>query len=148
MNTSRSAWRNRQKLQPLLGEDIARTAVKPRLGAGLLLFAARLRQIAKHAVRHQAQLVVVVKDHAAVAGHAEILEQEVAGKHVARGKIAQCVAVVDDGGLGGGRFGLAQKQIERPQAPLDVAVLDDQILTLDAAALARLAQQLVGEQPA
>ncbi len=125
-----------------------RSAVKPRLGAGLLFFEARLGQVAKYAIRQQAQLVVVVKDHSAVAGHAEILEQEVAREHIARGQIAQCVAVVDDRGLRGRRLGLAQKKIERPQAPLDVAMLHDQILTLDAAALARIVQQLVREQPA
>ena len=38
-------------------------------------------------------------------------------------------------------LGLAQEQIERPQTPLDVEVLDDQILAFDAAALAGIAQQ-------
>ena len=61
-------------------------------------------------------------------------------------RFAQRIAVVDDRRLRRGRVGLAQKQIERPQAPLDVAVLDDQILALDAAALARIAQQLLGER--
>ena len=127
------------------GKHIARTAMKPGLRARFLLLGARARQVAKHAIGHQADLVVVVKNHAAVAGDAEILQQQIAGKHVARGQIAQRVAVIDDRRFGGGRFGLAQEQIERPQAPLDVAVLDDQILAFDPAALARLAQQLLGQ---
>jgi hypothetical protein len=44
-----------------------------------------------------------------VTGHAEILQQQIAGKHIARGQIAQGIAVVDDGGLGGGGFGLTQE---------------------------------------
>ena len=82
----------------------------------------------------------------AVTGHAEILEQQISREHVARGKIAQSLAVIEDRGLRRRRVGLAQEQIERTQPPLDIAMLDDQVLALDAAALAGLAEQLFGER--
>ncbi len=101
--------RNGQEGQPLFGEHVARSVVKPGLAAVFFILAARLRQIAEHAIGQQADFVVVVEDHAAVTGHAEILQQQVARKHIARRQIAQGVAVIDDGGLGGSRIGLAQE---------------------------------------
>src|ERR1700735_2745028 len=88
-----------EKGQPLLREHVARPVMKPRLAAGLFFLASRLRQGAKNAVRYQADLVVVVENHAPMAGHTEILEQQVAGKDIAGRQIAQCVSIVDDGGL-------------------------------------------------
>ena len=78
-----------------------------------------------------------------MAGDAEILQQQIAREHVAGRQVAQRIAVIDNRRFGGGRFGLAQKQIERPQAPLDIAVLDDQVIAFDPAAFARFAQQLL-----
>jgi len=72
-----------EELQPLLREHVARSAVKPGFGAGFLLLATGLRQIPEHAIGHQADFVVVVEDHAAMAGDTEILEQQVAWEHVA-----------------------------------------------------------------
>jgi len=100
---------DRKKLQPLLREDVARPVMKPGLGAGFLLIGARLRQVPKVAVGHEANLVVIVKNHASMTGDAEILEQEIAREYIARRQIAQRVAVVQDGGFGRGRFGLPQK---------------------------------------
>ena len=136
---------HRQEGQPLLREDIVRADVEPGLGSGLFLVGARLRQFAEHAGFERRHFVVVVEDHAAVARDAEVLQQQVAGEDVRGGQVAQRVAVVHDRGLGGGRLGLAQEQVQRSQAPLDVAVLDHQVVALGAAALAGLAQQLFGE---
>src|ERR1700722_9281102 len=86
-----------KKRQPLLRKYVARSAVKPRLRTGFLLLVARARQISKHAIGYQAKLVVVVEDDAAMTGDAEILEQQIAGEHVARRQIAQRVAAVDAG---------------------------------------------------
>ncbi len=93
----------------MLGEDVVRPAVKPGLGTSLLFLAARLRQVAKHAVREQTQLVVVVEDDAPMAGHSEVLEEKIPRKDVAGSEIAQGVPVIDDGSLGSGGFCLAQK---------------------------------------
>jgi len=101
--------RDAEEGQPLLREDVARSAVEPGFRTGFLLLAARLRQIAKHTVGQQADLVVVVENHAPVAGDAKILEQQIAREHIAHGQIAQRVAVIDDGRLGRGRFGFAQE---------------------------------------
>ncbi len=46
--------RNGQKRQPLLREYIVRPVVEPGLGAGFLLFVARLREIAEHAIADEA----------------------------------------------------------------------------------------------
>jgi len=101
--------RDGEELQPLLREYVARSVMKPRLGAGFLLIGTGLRQVAKVAVGHEADLIVVVEDHAPMVGDAEILEQQIAREDVAGGEVAKRVAVVEDRGFGCGRFGFPQK---------------------------------------
>src|SRR5271154_4700421 len=120
----------RKKRQPLLRKHIPRPAVKPGLGAAFLFLVARPRQIAKYAVGYQAEFVVVVKDDAAVIRDAKVLEQQIAGKYIACGQIAQGIAVVDYRGLGCRGFRFPQEQIQWAQAPLDVAVFDDEVVAL------------------
>ena len=79
-----------------------------------------------------------------MAGDAEILEQQVAGEQVGGGEFAQCLAVVDERGFGGGGVGLAQEQVEWPEAALDIAVFDDQVIAVDAATVGGVGKQVVG----
>src|SRR5262245_4491267 len=62
-----------EKLEEGLREDVILADVEPRLGAHLVLLAARLRHVAEAAVGDAAELIVVVEDHAVVARDAEIL---------------------------------------------------------------------------
>src|ERR1700722_14285135 len=88
-----------EKGQPLLWKYIAGSIVEPGLAAGFFFLATRLRQVAKNTIGYQADFVVVVENHAAMAGHTEILQQQVARKDIAGRQIAQRVSIVDDGGL-------------------------------------------------
>ena len=78
----------------LLGEDVVRGHRIPGLGAPLVLGIARRRDLAEVALRHVADLVVVVEHHPTVAGHAEVLEQHVAGEDVGRRQLLDGVAVL------------------------------------------------------
>jgi hypothetical protein len=69
--------------------------VEPCLAAHLIFRIGCLGQVAKAAVRDLAELVVVVEDHAAVAGDAEILEQQVAREDVGVGEVADALSIVE-----------------------------------------------------
>ena len=79
----------------LLGKHVLLAHEEPGLGRELLLDRGRLRDAPEAALRQQAELVVVVADHPPVPGHAEVLQQHVAGEDVGGGEVLDGVAVVD-----------------------------------------------------
>ena len=124
-----------------LRKDIPRPHAVPDLARHFLFFGARRGHTAEVAVSDVLDLVVVVEDHLAVARHAEVLPQHVAGKDVGGHQVLDRVAVLDDDALDllagkrcrALRVGLGpasverflQIDVERNHAPLDVDMLDD-----------------------
>lgn len=94
-------------------------------------------------MRHQAQFVVVVEQHAAVAAHAEILEQQIAGEDVAARQILHRLAVIQHRAFGQRRWRFAHVQVQRAHAALDIAVADHHVLAVHAHGLRALAQQFL-----
>ncbi len=96
-----------------------------------------------------AELVVVVEDHPPVTGHAEVLEQHVAGEDVGRGQVLERVAPVDQGRLD--RLGRlpADEDVERDHSAPHVHVPDHHVRALErdgvAGALQQLLEHLLGE---
>ena len=60
-----------QELQKFLGKNVVLSHGEPRLGGDFFLRSARFGQFAKIAVRKETKLIVIVKDHAAMPGHAK-----------------------------------------------------------------------------
>ncbi len=112
-----------EELHERFGEDVVVVDVEPRFGAHVVFVELRLRHVAEAAVGDGAQLVVVVEDHATVAGHAEVLQQQVAGEDVGDGEVADALAVVEHGLLGVFARSIADVQVERRHAALDVHVI-------------------------
>ncbi|MNS25618.1 hypothetical protein D3C72_575160 [compost metagenome] len=112
----------------LLGEDVVRGHRIPGLGAPLVLRVAWRRDLAEVALRHVADLVVVIEHHPAVAGHAEVLEQHVAGEDVGRRQLADGVAVLLQGEPGLLLVRLIQIEVQRDHLALCVEVLDHQLV--------------------
>src|SRR5690606_6590717 len=75
--------------------------------------------------RHALDFVVVVEDHAAQAGDAEVLVQHVAGEDVGGGQVADGLAVLLHGGFQGGVGGAGQEDVQRRHAAFDVDVAQD-----------------------
>ena len=121
MNAARCSSSKAKKVDEGLRKHVVVGDVEPGLAAHLVFRMDRLRQVAEAAVGDLAKLVVVVEDHAAVARHAEILEQQVAGKDVGVGEVADALAVVEHRKFGRSVGGAAQVEVERRHAPLDVA---------------------------
>ena len=86
-----------RKLMKVSGKTSFSRDVEPGLAAHFVFVVGRLRQVAEAAVRHLAQLVVVVEDHAAVARDAEVLQQQVAREDVGVGEVADALSVVERG---------------------------------------------------
>ena len=63
-------------------------------------------------------------------GHTKVLQQQVAGEDVGIGQVPDGLAVLDDGLLRILGRGVAQVQVEWRHAPLDVAVIDDQVVAI------------------
>ena len=127
-------------------EDVVGAHVEPRLGRHDLVLGAGLRHRAEIALRQQADLVVVVEDHAPVTGHAEVLEQHVARKGVRRREVLDDAAEVEDRVPAGGLVGGAQVQVERGDPALGVHVLEHDAVAVELDAPAGRLQQL-GEEP-
>src|SRR3990170_90813 len=66
--------------EEFLREEVAVPDVEPRFRCELLVQVPGPRHVAEVAVRQGAELVVIVKRHAAVPGNAEVLQQEVAAE--------------------------------------------------------------------
>ncbi|MNC87280.1 hypothetical protein D3C83_29940 [compost metagenome] len=64
-------------------------------------------------------------------GDAEVLQQQVAGKDVVQGQVADGLAVVQDRRLCLVAVHLVDIQVQRPHAPLDVALVETDLVALD-----------------
>ncbi len=112
----------------LLGEDVVGGHRIPGLGAPLVLGVARWRDLAEVALRHIADLVVVVEHHPAVAGDAEVLEQHVPREDVGCRQLLDGVAVLLQREPGLLLVRLVQIEVERDHLALGVEVLDHQLV--------------------
>src|SRR5262249_55757857 len=129
--------------EELLGEDVALSDVIPRLAAHLLLVAAGQRQVAKVAIGHQTQLVIVVEDDPPGAGDAEVLEQQIPGKVVGRCQVPNALAVIDDRRPRAVLTHLPNEQVEWNQPALGIQVRDVYLVPGDADVLAATREQLL-----
>ena len=114
-----------QERPEFLRKDVARTDGIPDIVRHLVPFRRRRRNVAEVAIGEVVDLVVVVKDDATVAGDAEILEQQVAGKDIDRRQLSQRFAIVAHRANPRGVVGMREKKIERRQPPLDVHMAND-----------------------
>src|SRR5207249_1553632 len=114
-----------QELQKFLGENVVLTHGEPRLGGDFFLRSARFGQFAKIAVRKKTKLIVIVKDHAAVPGHAKIFREQVAGKDIGGSKVFDRLPVIAPGSRDCLRLVFSEKKVERAKTTLDIGVRDD-----------------------
>ncbi len=135
-----------EELHERLGEHVVVVDVEPRLGPHLVLLVACLRHVAEAAVGDGAQLVVVVEDHAAVTRDAEVLQQQVARKDIRHGQVADALPVIEHGALGILARGVADVEVQRRHAPLDVDVADHQLAVLEVHGARGLALQLLDQR--
>ena len=110
-----------------------RPNIKPGPGAHLVDVVLRIRHAAEVAVRHQAELIVVIENHTAVTRNAEIFQQQVAGEDITECQVLDRLAVIDRSCCRLLVAGRLEVQIQRYHAPLDVGVFDDQVVTIDTA---------------
>ncbi len=115
----------------LLGEDVVGGHRVPGLGAPLILGVAGRRDLAEVALRHVADLVVVVEDHPAMAGDAKVLEQHVPREDVGSRQLLDGVAVLLQREPGLLLVRLVQIEVERDHLALGVEVLDHQLVVGD-----------------
>src|SRR5438874_13717557 len=83
-----------QELQKFLGENVVLTHGEPRLGGDFFFWSARFGQFPKIALRKKTKLIVIVKDHGAVPGHAKIFREQVAGKDIGGSKVFDRLRVI------------------------------------------------------
>ena len=107
------------------GEHVAFVYGIPGFGGHFGFGGRRGRDFAEVAVGHVFDFVVVVENHAAEAGHAEVFVEHVAGEDVGRGQLFEGEAVVDDRRRFFFGSGLLHEEVERLQAVFDVGVADD-----------------------
>lgn len=113
-----------QEAAELLGKDIIGAHRVPRFAGKLGFFVGRRRNGAEVHLRHALDFVVVVEHDPAQAGDAEVLVQHVAREDIGRGELADGVAVLAHGDLEQRVAGVAQVEVQRHHAPLDVDVAD------------------------
>src|SRR5215472_1437510 len=116
--------RQPKEWEEFLREDVALPDVKPRLAAHFLLVVAGQRQVTKVAVRDQAQLVVVIEDDPAGAGHPEVLEQQISGKSVGGRQVPNALAVVNDRRSRAVVTCLPYEEVQRSHPALGIEVRD------------------------
>jgi hypothetical protein len=127
--------RQTHELREAPRKHVVRADMEPRLGRHLLLVAGGLRPVAELAFADQAQLVVVVEHHPAVARDAEVLQQHVAGEDVVARQVLDGLAIVERGAARSLGHLFAQVQVERAQPPLHVAQVQHHVLAVLADAL-------------
>ena len=132
-----------QEFDELLREHIVRTHIKPWLGTYLFIVVTRCRQIAKPAFRHQAQLVIVIEDHPAMTRYTEVLQQQITGKDIAERQIPDRLAVVANRPARCRRLCFTQVDIKRLEAALNLAEVNDQIITIQATGIGCRVHQFV-----
>src|SRR5271165_5652616 len=115
---------------------------EPGLGGDLLFVANGCRQLAKIAIGHPAELVVVVENYPSVARDAKVLRKKVASKDVGRGKVLNSLAIINHSGTSSGFVRFGKIKIQRAHSPLNIKVLNNHIIILDAYRVRRAALQL------
>ncbi len=135
--------RQAEEARELGREHIVPGGVEPGAGLHFFFVVAWLRHMPEPAVGDQAQLVVVVEHRPAVARHAEILQQQVAGEDIAQRQVADRLAVVDHRRARGLRGLFAHVQVERAQPAFDVAQVQHQVVAVQADAAGAGAEQFV-----
>src|SRR5690554_3394835 len=103
-------WVGEHEGAKFLGKNIIGPDRVPRLAGKLLSWRRRLGNMAEVALREVAHLVVVVKDHASMAGHTEVLQQHIARKYIRRRHLLDGVAVVLEHCAGLDLSGLLQRE--------------------------------------
>src|SRR6266576_1326868 len=116
-----------QELQKFLGKNVVLTHGEPRLGGDFFLRSARFGQFAKIAVRKETKLIVIVKDHAAMPGHAKIFREQVPRKDIGGRKVFDRLSVIAPGGRNCVRLVFPEKEVERTKTTLDIGVRDDDV---------------------
>src|SRR5690625_3523480 len=124
-------WISEHEGAKFLGKNITGPNRVPRLAGKLLSRIRRLGNMAEVALREVAHLVVVVKDHASMAGHTEVLQQHIARKDIRRRHLLDGVAVVLEYCAGLNLIALLQIQVERSHHALGITVLDDHLVALE-----------------
>lgn len=99
-------------------KHIIRPDAVPRLGLQLIFFVTRRRNIAEHQLGHRADFIIVVKHHAAMARHAEVFKQHIAGEDIGRRQLTNRITVLLNGVLALFRRRLHQPQVKRLHATL------------------------------
>jgi len=108
----------------LFRKDIARRDAVPRLGAEFIFRVSRGGDIAEIHFCHVTDFVVIIKDHPAVARHAEVFKQHIAGENIGGGKLADGIAILLHRVAQLLAFHLLEPEIERHHAPFDVEMAD------------------------
>ena len=148
-NASRSRSGQAEEADELLGEDVVLADVEPGLAAHLVLVVARPRDVAEVAVGDEAQLVVVVEDRRARARVTpKFLSSRSPGKMLVSGEVADRLAVVEHRLARGPLVALADEEVERRHAPLDVEVADQDASPVDADRARRLGERAPRAAPA
>src|SRR5262249_7370849 len=120
----------RQELQKLLGKDVVLTHREPRFGGDFILWRPRFREFAKMTIGNETKLIVIVKDNAAVPGHAKIFRQQVPRKNVRGGKVFNRLPVVAPGSRHFVRGVFLEKKAKRAKTTLHIGVRDNDIAAL------------------
>src|SRR3569833_3605457 len=95
------------------------------------------------AVRHGAELVVIIEDDAPVPGNAEVLQQQVAGEYVRIGEVADTLSIDEYRPLGCGFGRISQVEVARSRAPLDVQMIAREIGAVLSLGHGRFSEQLL-----
>src|SRR5271157_3695855 len=131
-----------EEARKFLWKNVVFVYEEPRLGGDLLFVANGCWQLAKIAIGHPAELVVVVENHASVARDSKVLRKEIARKDVGRGKVLNSLAIINHSGTSSGFVRFGKIKIQRAHAPLNIKVLHNHIIVLDAYRVRRAALQL------
>src|SRR4029077_18047902 len=107
-----------QKSQKFLGKNVAVTDGEPWFGGDFFLRSARFGQFAKIAIRKETKLIVIVKDDAAMPGHAKIFREQVTRKDIGGSKAFYRLPVIAPGGRDCLRLVFPEKKIERTKTTL------------------------------
>ena len=129
--------RKAKEIDELLGEDVVRTDVKPRLIPGFVFLVTGPGHFPETTVSNHTQLVIVVENDATMPGHAEVFRQQIAGKDIAQCQVPNCLSIVSNCATHGQLVGFLQIEIQRPHTPFDVAMFDDEIVTICTTGAAR-----------
>jgi len=122
-------WKS-QKSQKFLGKDVVLTYGEPWFGGDFFLRSPRFRQFAKMAIGKETKLIVIVKDNAAVPGHAKIFREQVPREDIGGGKVFDRLPVIASGSRDCFLVVFLEKKVERAKTTLDIRVCDDDVAAL------------------